>query len=92
MSGASAANTLVEVRVRQLERKGHAISDEERKQIFDEIKSTYDAQADPRYGAARLWIDAIIDPAETRTVLISALEAVSLNPDVEKFNPGVIQT
>jgi len=92
MSGASAANTLVEVRVKQLERKGHAISDEERKQIFDEIKSTYDAQADPRYGAARLWIDAIIDPAETRTVLISALEAVSLNPDVEKFNPGVIQT
>ncbi|HEY1212402.1 MAG TPA: acyl-CoA carboxylase subunit beta [Bryobacteraceae bacterium] len=92
MSGASAANTLVEVRVKQLERKGHAISDEERKQIFDEIKSTYDAQADPRYGAARLWIDAIIDPAETRTVLISALEAVSLNPDVEKFNPGAIQT
>jgi len=92
MSGASAANTLVEVRVKQLERKGHAISDEERKQIFDEIKSTYDAQADPRYGAARLWIDAIIDPAETRAVLISALEAVSLNPDVEKFNPGVIQT
>jgi len=92
MSGASAANTLVEVRVKQLERKGHAISEEERKQIFDEIKSTYDAQADPRYGAARLWIDAIIDPAETRTVLISTLEAVSLNPDVEKFNPGVIQT
>ncbi|MBW8749131.1 MAG: acyl-CoA carboxylase subunit beta, partial [Acidobacteria bacterium] len=92
MSGASAANTLVEVRVKQRERKGHPISDEERKQIFDEIKSTYDAQADPRYGAARLWIDAIIDPAETRTVLISALEAVSLNPDVEKFNPGAIQT
>ncbi|WP_263419855.1 acyl-CoA carboxylase subunit beta [Terriglobus albidus] len=92
MSGASAANTLVEIRLKQLERKGHAISEEERKQIFDEIKSTYDAQADPRYGAARLWIDAIIDPAETRTVLISALEAVSLNPDVEKFNPGVIQT
>ena len=92
MSGSSAANTLVEVRVKQLERKGHAITEEERKQIFDEIKSTYDAQADPRYGAARLWIDAIIDPAETRTVLINALEAVSLNPDVEKFNPGVIQT
>jgi acetyl-CoA carboxylase carboxyltransferase component len=92
MSGSSAANTLVEVRVKQLERKGHAITEEERKQIFDEIKSTYDAQADPRYGAARLWIDSIIDPVETRTVLINALEAASLNPDVEKFNPGVIQT
>jgi acetyl-CoA carboxylase carboxyltransferase component len=92
MSGSSAANTLVEVRIKQLERRGHAISEEERKQIYDEIKSTYDTQADPRYGAARLWIDAIIDPAETRSVLITALEAASLNPEVEKFNPGVIQT
>lgn len=92
MSGASAANTLVEVRVKQLERRGHAISEEERKQIYDEIKNTYDAQADPRYGAARLWIDAIIDPADTRSMLITALEAASLNPEVEKFNPGVIQT
>jgi acetyl-CoA carboxylase carboxyltransferase component len=68
------------------------ISEEERRQIDEEIRSTYDAQADPRYGAARLWIDSIIDPAQTRSVLITALEAASLNPDVEKFNPGVMQT
>ncbi|MDE3202530.1 MAG: acyl-CoA carboxylase subunit beta [Acidobacteriota bacterium] len=92
MSGASAANTLVEVRVRQLERNGHAITEEERKQIFDEIKSTYDAQADPRYGAARLWLDAILDPADTREALITALEAASMNPDVAPFNPGAMQT
>jgi acetyl-CoA carboxylase carboxyltransferase component len=92
MSGASAANTLVEVRIKQMERKGHAISGEGRQQLFDEIKNTYDAQADPRYGAARLWIDSIIDPADTRTALICALEAASLNPEVEKFNPGAIQT
>ena len=92
MSGASAANTLVEVRVKQLERGGTTISDEERKGIYDEIKATYDAQADPRYGAARLWIDAIIDPVKTRDVLMVALEAASLNPDVPKFNPGVLQT
>ena len=92
MSGASAANTLVEVRVKQLERGGKTISEEERKGIFDEIKATYDAQADPRYGAARLWIDAIIDPVKTREVLMMALEAASLNPDVPKFNPGVLQT
>jgi 3-methylcrotonyl-CoA carboxylase beta subunit len=92
MSGASAANTLVEVRVKQLERGGRAITDEERKQIYDEIKNTYDAQADPRYGAARLWVDAILDPAETRTALIAALEAASLNPEVAPFNPGAIQT
>ncbi len=92
MSGTSAANTLVEVRVRQLERNGHAISDEERKQIYNEIKNTYDAQADPRYGAARLWIDAILDPADTRAALITALEAANLNPDVAPFNPGALQT
>jgi 3-methylcrotonyl-CoA carboxylase beta subunit len=92
MSGASAANTLVEVRVKQLERGGKTISEEERKGIYDEIKSTYDAQADPRYGAARLWIDAIIDPVKTREVLMTALEAAALNPEVARFNPGVLQT
>ena len=92
MSGASAANTLVEVRVKQLERGGKMISEAERKGIFDEIKATYDAQADPRYGAARLWIDAIIDPVKTREVLMTALEAAALNPEVARFNPGVLQT
>jgi len=92
MSGASAANTLAEVRAKQLERGGKVLSEEERKGIYDEIKSTYDAQADPRYGAARLWIDAIIDPAKTRDVLIQSLAACALNPDVPKFNPGVLQT
>jgi 3-methylcrotonyl-CoA carboxylase beta subunit len=92
MSGASAAITLAEVRAKQLERGGKTLSESERKAIYDEIKNTYDAQADPRYGAARLWIDAIIDPAKTREVLITALEACALNPDVPKFNPGVLQT
>ncbi len=92
MSGASAANTLVEVRVKQMERAGKVLSEEEKKGIYDEIKATYDAQADPRYGAARLWIDAIIDPAQTRQVLLTALEACALNPEVAKFNPGVLQT
>jgi acetyl-CoA carboxylase carboxyltransferase component len=92
MSGASAANTLAEVRAKQMERGGKVLSDAERKALYDEIKDAYDAQADPRYGAARLWIDAIIDPAETRNVLITALEACALNPDVPKFNPGVLQT
>jgi 3-methylcrotonyl-CoA carboxylase beta subunit len=92
MSGASAANTLAEVRAKQMERGGKVLSDAEKKALYDEIKSSYDAQADPRYGAARLWIDAIIDPVETRKVLITALEAASLNADVPKFNPGVLQT
>ena len=92
MSGASAAGTLAEVRAKQVERGGKVLSEEERKALYDEIKSTYDAQADPRYGAARLWIDAIIDPARTRDVLITALEACAMNPEIAKFNPGVLQT
>jgi acetyl-CoA carboxylase carboxyltransferase component len=92
MSGASAAGTLAEVRAKQMERGGKALSEAEKKAVYDEIKNAYDAQADPRYGAARLWIDAIIDPAKTREVLMTALEASALNPEVAKFNPGVLQT
>jgi acetyl-CoA carboxylase carboxyltransferase component len=93
MSGAAAASTLAEVRARQMERgSGKMLSEAEKRTLYDEIKATYDAQADPRYGAARLWIDAIIDPAKTREVLITALEACALNPEVPRFNPGVIQT
>jgi len=92
MSGASAANTLAEVRAKQVERGGKVLSEEERTALHEEIRATYEAQADPRYGAARLWIDAIIDPAKTRDVLITALEACALNPDVPRFNPGVLQT
>jgi acetyl-CoA carboxylase carboxyltransferase component len=92
MSGASAANTLAEVRARQMERIGKVLSDADKKALYDEIKASYDAQADPRYGAARLWIDAIIDPAKTREILITALKACALNPEVPRFNPGVLQT
>jgi acetyl-CoA carboxylase carboxyltransferase component len=92
MSGASAATTLADVRARQIERGGKALSEAEKTALYDEIRATYDAQADPRYGAARLWIDAIIDPARTREMLIAALEACALNPDLPRFNPGVLQT
>jgi 3-methylcrotonyl-CoA carboxylase beta subunit len=92
MSGASAAATLVEIKIKQLERGGRNLSEEDRKQLFDEVKATYDQQMDPRYGAARLWIDKIIDPMDTREALIVALEAAALNPEVPKFSVGVLQT
>jgi acetyl-CoA carboxylase carboxyltransferase component len=92
MSGASAASTLVEIKIKQLERGGKKLSEEDRKQLFDETKAAYDEQMDPRYGAARLWIDKIIDPMGTRDALIMALEAAALNPDVPRFNVGVLQT
>jgi 3-methylcrotonyl-CoA carboxylase beta subunit len=92
MSGASAASTLAEVRAKQMERAGEPVDEAVRQRLYDEIKAAYDAQADPRYGAARLWVDAIIDPARTREVLMTALEACALNPEVGRFNPGVLQT
>jgi 3-methylcrotonyl-CoA carboxylase beta subunit len=92
MSGDSAAGTLVEIKIKQLERSGRNLSDEERKQLFESVKKTYDEQTDPRYGAARLWIDKIIDPVETRDAITQALEAAALNPDVPEFKVGVLQT
>jgi 3-methylcrotonyl-CoA carboxylase beta subunit len=92
MSGDAAAGTLVEIKIRQLERGGKKLSEEEKKELFDSVKRTYDEQTDPRYGAARLWIDKIIDPSETREAITYALEAASLNPDVAEFKVGVLQT
>jgi acetyl-CoA carboxylase carboxyltransferase component len=92
MSGDAAASTLVEIKVKQLERSGKKLSEEERKELFDSTKKTYEEQTDPRYGAARLWIDKIIDPMETRQAITQALEAASLNPDVPEFKVGVLQT
>jgi 3-methylcrotonyl-CoA carboxylase beta subunit len=92
MSGDAAAGTLVEIKVKQLERSGKKLSDEERKELFDTTKKTYEEQTDPRYGAARLWIDKIIDPMETRQAITQALEAASLNPEVAEFKVGVLQT
>ena len=92
MGGDSAAGTLVEIKIRQLERGGKKLSDEERNQLYESVKQTYDEQMDPRYGAARLWIDKIIDPMETRDSIVTALEASALNPDVPEFKVGVLQT
>jgi acetyl-CoA carboxylase carboxyltransferase component len=92
MSGDSAAGTLVEIKVKQLERGGKKLSDEEKKELYESVKRTYDEQTDPRYGAARLWIDKIIDPIETREAITEALEAAALNPDVPEFKVGVLQT
>ena len=80
MSGDSAAGTLLEIKVKQLERSGKKLSEEEKKELYESVKRTYDEQTDPRYGAARLWIDKIIDPIETRDAITIALEAASLEP------------
>ena len=92
MSGGAAASTLAEVRAKQLERTGEVIDKARRDELWQEIKLSFDAAADPRYGAARLWVDGIIDPANTRETLRLALEACSLNPHVDAYNVGILQT
>jgi acetyl-CoA carboxylase carboxyltransferase component len=92
MSGDSAASTLVEIKIKQLEREGKKLSAEDKKELRESIRKTYEDQTDPRYAAARLWVDAIIDPAQTREAIIWALESAALNPEVREFKTGVLQT
>jgi len=92
MSGDAAANTLAEIKLKQLEREGKKVDEKAKKELLDSVKSTYDHQTDPRYAAARLWLDAIIDPAHTRDALIWALNAASLNTHIPEFKTGVLQT
>src|SRR3982075_2072937 len=92
MSGESAAATLVEIKIKQLEREGKKLSDKDRKELHESVRATYEHQPDPRYAAARLWVDAIIDPAHTRDALVWALEAAALNPEIREFKTGVLQT
>ncbi len=92
MSGDAAANTLAEIKLKQLEREGKKVDEKAKKELLDSVKSTYDHQTDPRYAAARLWLDAIIDPAHTRDALIWALNAASLNTHLPEFKTGVLQT
>ena len=91
MGGAQAAKTLLELEVEKLKREGKEPSDEELKELYERIKGRYEETLDPRYAAARLWVDGVIFPHETRKWLIKALEACALNPEREPFRIGVFQ-
>jgi acetyl-CoA carboxylase carboxyltransferase component len=92
MSGDAAAGTLVEIKLKQLEREGRKVDEKQKKELYESVRATYEHQTDPRYAAARLWVDAIIDPAQTREALITALDAAALNPEIREFKTGVLQT
>jgi 3-methylcrotonyl-CoA carboxylase beta subunit len=92
MSGDAAANTLAEIKLKQLEREGKKLDEKAKKELLESIKATYEHQTDPRYAAARLWLDAIIDPAHTRDTIIWALQAAALNTYIPEFKTGVLQT
>jgi len=92
MGGAQAAKVLVQIEVASLKKKGEEITPAKEKEIYDKIKNKYDSQINPYYAASRLWIDAIIDPLETRKVISMGIEAANHAPINERYNVGAIQT
>jgi len=91
MSGASAAKTLLQIKVSTMKAKGKEISPEEEEKLLKDITDKYNEELSPYYAAARLWVDGIIDPLETRKIISNGIEAANHAP-VDKFNVGVIQT
>ncbi len=91
MAGEAAAKTLVDIRVSQLEKQGRKVGREERDALTQDTVARYATALDPRYAGARLWCDAIIDPADTRKALITALDVAAHNPQLPDFKTGVLQ-
>lgn len=90
MGGSQAAQVLLQIQVASLKSKGQNPDPIQEKEMYNEIKQRYEDQTSPYYAASRLWVDAIIDPVETRQVISLGIEAANHAP-VERFNPGVIQ-
>lgn len=91
MSGKSASKVLLQIETATMKKKGEKISDQYEAEILSRIKEKYDKQVSPYYAAARLWIDAIINPLETRTWISMGIEAANHAKIEKKFNLGVIQ-
>ncbi|MCB0775368.1 MAG: acyl-CoA carboxylase subunit beta, partial [Chitinophagaceae bacterium] len=91
MSGESAAKTLLQIEVASKKSKGEKLSEAEEQKLFDTIKNKYDKQTSPYYAAARLWVDAIIDPVETRKVISEGIKAADHNPVIHELKTGVFQ-
>lgn len=92
MSGASAAKTLLQIKVSSMKAKGKTISPEEENKLLEEITSKYNEELSPYHAASRLWVDGIIDPVETRKVISMGIEAANHAPIEKRYNVGVIQT
>lgn len=91
MGGNQASSVLLDIKLKQEEKSGHKFSEEEKQKLLNDILKSYDEKSNPVYASARLWIDEIIDPAKTRDWISICLEVTNQNPEIPKFNPGVIQ-
>ena len=92
MGGEQAAKVLLQIELSSLKSKGEKISEEKEKELFSAIKKKYDSQIKPYYAASRLWLDAIIDPKDTRKWISIGIEAANNNPITEDYKTGVLQT
>jgi 3-methylcrotonyl-CoA carboxylase beta subunit len=92
MGGAQAAKVLLQIEKSRLKASGEQLSEKDLKALQDKIEKRYEEQMSPYYAASRLWVDAIIDPAATRQWLSFGIAMANHNPDIAKYNPGVIQT
>ena len=91
MGGMQAAKTLLQIQVSAKKKRGEVVSMEEEQQLLKEITDRYETQTTPYYAAARLWVDGIIDPRNTRKIIATGISAANENNDIAPFNPGVIQ-
>jgi acetyl-CoA carboxylase carboxyltransferase component len=91
MGGDQAAKTLLQIQVASLQSKGQVIDPAEEKKLLDKIRGRYEEQTNPYYAAARLWVDGIIDPLETRKFISEGIKAANQNPEMPAFKTGVFQ-
>jgi acetyl-CoA carboxylase carboxyltransferase component len=92
MSGAAAAKVLLQIEVASLKGKGEEVDEAKQKELYDKIKSRYDRQISPYYSASRIWIDAIIDPLDTRKVISMGIEMANHHKAEQRYNVGALQT
>jgi len=92
MGGSQAAKTLLQIQAASLKARGEVVSPDKEAELLKEITERYDSQTTPYYAAARLWVDGIIDPLETRKVISMGIEAANQSPIKRQFNVGIIQT
>lgn len=91
MGGDQAAKTLLQIQVAAMKGKGQVVSAEEENKLLGDIRSRYERQTSPYYAAARLWVDGLIDPLDTRQIIAQSIEAANHNPQIQEFRMGVFQ-
>jgi len=92
MGGAQASSVLLDIRLKQMEKSGKEFTKEQKEKLLNDIVKSYEEKSSPLYAASRLWIDEIIDPAQTREYISFSIECANNNPEIKKFSTGVIQT